>query len=1163
MKWKKLVSLLIVSVFVFSALAAVNGPAKAQEGEFVDSITIEVRTSQQTALGEVATRDLDVFLQTVPGSEYDSLSDSWKEQMDTYRSIGSYNSQFYNPAHTVSPYEVEIEGEYQFNPFAIKKIRQAQNFLIDRGMIADEMYDGYAEARYLWIAQSGPGYDEYFRQIQEDMGWSRGGDKEKGLNMVQEAMEAARDDEDNLKGRLRQGDDDFWEYRPSSDGEWNDIEITGITRTEDEREEIGEYQSRLLEDCGFQVDNRKMDRTAYSAIIWSSPPEDLEWGFYTGGWLASSAQYYQDVVPAQMHSGWYGYMPGGMVDTADYRYGYWSDGTSWDEEPEEEDAEFYGNRTLAKLSTDLYNGWVNDIDQYWNGMVEATRIGAEESVRCFITSTIDYYAYDKDRIKSAATDVVTGWSDVFTPRTMRTADGTLKAAQYSSQGALYMDNWNELGGSSDVYGLTQKRMAFDGGYNLNPSTGRPMSGRMQWDNDEDIEMDFQWTGEGTDRKLEKNISVPDNAVTYDHANKTWTNVGENVTSATKATYEIDLGAWHSGEDLTMADIVGYRAWIWDMTYDDGEGDNLFHGGSASQNRPYFNVLQGEVWDEENETVTIYSDYSLPVKEKVGSYLSYYTFPMLHYSQYMATQYLINQNEEYIPSGTGTYSWDEQAEHWVHWLSESQGEDITDTLQNMIDADWSPEFMTNAPIDYDETALEEKMIGIVDFYNTHNHVFVSQGPFMIDTVNAENMYVDFVRFTQEDGYPWPKDYWQDKFYIASLDVTGTNVPDLVQSPDDLEVSFDVQVDEDYPQDTTRDVTGDDDATGTIELLTQTGEVLQSVDATLAASTFSGIFDTSDLNPGQYTVKFSGKIPAQVDTTTADATVVVQAEPSDVDVENFEVNPSTVGPTEEVTISATVTNTGGESTTVELFVAGESFDEYVIDAGESLDIEETTSFENTGTYQIDLAGETKEVQVVSTDLVVSDLQVPDNAIVNDPVTITVTVSNDGNTQLEDDIYVDGESIESFTLNPNETKDLTVEHTFESSGSHQVSVGTQTNTINVREAVVIESTSLDEDEVKKGDDVEISATITNNDDVAHDVVVQVDGETVHTWNVEAGASNKQFTYTHTFSEKGDFDVTVGGEDVDTVTVESKGDTPGFTMLILGISAVAAVALYYKRRR
>lgn len=439
MNWKKLVSLLIVSVFVFSALAAVNSPAKAQEGQFVDSITIEVRTSQQTALGEVATRDLDVFMQTVPGSTYESLSDSWKEQMNTWKSIGSYNSQFYNPAHTVSPYEVEIEGQYQFNPFAIKKIRQAQNFLIDRGMIADEIYDGYAEARYLWIGQSGPGYDQYFRQIQEDLGWTRSGEKQKGLDMVQDAMESARDDP-ALEGQLQQGGDGFWEYRPSSGGSFEDIEITGITRTEDEREEIGEYQTRLLEDCGFQVDNRKMDRTAYGAIVWSSPPENLQWQFYTGGWLASAAQYYQDVVPAQMHSGWYGYMPGGFVPTADYRYGYYANGNSWDNPPDDESIEFYGNRTLARLTSDLYNGWVNDIDEYWNGMVEATRMGAEQSVRCFITSTIDYYAYDKNEIISAATDVVTGWSDVFTPRTMKTVDGTLTAAQYSSQGALYMDN---------------------------------------------------------------------------------------------------------------------------------------------------------------------------------------------------------------------------------------------------------------------------------------------------------------------------------------------------------------------------------------------------------------------------------------------------------------------------------------------------------------------------------------------------------------------------------------------------------------------------------------------------------------------------------------------------------------------------------------------------
>ncbi|MFW6375530.1 MAG: ABC transporter substrate-binding protein [Thermoplasmatota archaeon] len=1162
MKWKKLVSLLIVSVFVFSALAVVNSPAEAQEeGEFIDSITIEVRTSQQTALGEVATRDLDVFLQTVPGATYDELSDSWKAEMDTYRSIGSYNNMYYNPAHTESPYEVEIEDELQFNPFAIKEVRQAQNFLIDRGMIVDEIFDGYGEARYLWMAQSGPGYEEYFAEIVDELGYTRSGDEEKGYEMIQTAMEDARDDDD-LEGELRE-EGGNWQYRPPG-GSWDDIEITGITRSdESEREEIGEYQTRLLEDAGFEVDNRKMDRTSYSEIVFSSPPENLEWQFYTGGWLASAAQYYQEVVPAQMHSGWYGYMPGGWVPTADYRYGYYSDGTSWDGEPEE-GAEFYGNESLAPLTNDLYNGWVNDLDEYWSGMQEATKMGADEAVRVFVSSTYDFYAYDKDEIVTAATDVVTGWSDFFTPRTMKTQDGELTGAQYSSQGALYMDNWNEIGGSSDVYGLMQKRMAFDDSYNLDPSNGRPISNRFQWE-DEDVELDFQWTGEDADKELHNNISVPEDAMTYDHANKTWTTVGENVSSAVKATYDIETGAWHTGEDLSVADIIGYRAWMWDMTYDDGEGDNLYNGELASSSKPYFDVLKGEEWDEENETVTIYSDYTLPVKSKVGSYLSYYTMPQLHYSQYMATQYLINENEEYIPSGTGSYSWDEQADHWVHWLSENQGEDITDTLQNMIDADWEPEFMTNAPADYDEN-LEAKMQGIIDFYDDHEHVYASQGPFIIDTVNAENMYVDFVRFTEEDGYPFPKDYWQDKFYIAKLDVTSSDVPSFVQSPDELEVSFDVQVDEDYPQDVTRDVTGDDDATGVIEIIDEVGSVVKSTDATLVASTFTGTFNTSDLAPGEYTVRFSGAIESQVDTSTGEGTVIVQAEPSDVEVSNFEADPSTVGPGEDVTISASLTNNGGESETVDLVIGGETVESYVLDAGESMDIEETTSFDSPGTYQINLAGETIEVQVISTDLVVDEFNVPSNAVVDKEVTITATVRNDGNTELEDSIYVDGEGVESFTLDGGEEKELTVEHTFDSTGSHEVSVGSQTQTINIQEAIVIESAKVDDNEVKEGDDVEITATITNNDDTSHDVEVKVGGETVHTWSVDAEASNEEFTYTHTFEDEGDFEVTVGEESVDTVEVESKGDgggIPGFTMALLGISAVAAIALYHRRRK
>ena len=239
-------------------------------------------------------------------------------------------------------------------------------------------------------------------------------------------------------------------------------------------------------------------------------------------------------------------------------------------------------------------------------------------------------------------------------------------------------------------------------------------------------------------------------------------------------------------------------------------------------------------------------------------------------------------------------------------------------------------------------------------------------------------------------------------------------------------------------------------------------------------------------------------------------------------------------------------------------------YVVGAGETVSVDETYSFSQPGTYQISVAGETKSVQVVSTNLVVSNLDVPDSAIVGEAVTISVSVENTGNAELTESIYIDDSAVEDFTLAAGESDDLSIEHTFDTTGDHEVSVGTDSQMISIQEAIVIENPSVGKDSVDKGKSVEISATITNNDDVAHDVKVTVDGETVHTFNVEAGAS-QQFTYDHTFDEKGTFDVEVGGQSAGSVEVKSGGDggTPGFTMVLLGISAVAAVALYYRRRQ
>ncbi|MFW5904448.1 MAG: ABC transporter substrate-binding protein [Candidatus Saliniplasma sp.] len=721
MNWKKYMTLVIVSIFVLSSVSVFNTSTKAQD-EFIDSITIEVRTNKTAAIDDVANGDLDVFLSPISGEFYENINESWKEKMDTWRSIARYNTMLFNPAHTVSPYECNVSGEYLFNPFTIKEIRKAQNFLVNREKIVEEMYDGFGDPRYLWVAQGGPGYYGYFEEIIDQRGYTPSGNKEKGIQMIQDAMEEANNS-DELEGELRKGEDGYWEYR-SPRGSWEYIELTGLIGSTDESTAISEYQAGLLEECGFKVDIRYYQ----SGInyLYDTDPADLKWHFYPGTWRPSGARYYQETLATMMYAGWRGYMPGGSVPDADYRYGYEIDGN------------FYGNRTLERVTKELYDGRVTDIDEYWNKLVKTAELGLDQSVRIFLVSEYNFYPYDKDRVCHASTDVLTGWSDVFTPRTVRTTDGTLTLAQYSSQNVLYRESWNELGGSSDINGKRQKKMLMDQGSFIGPSNGKPRPMRTDWTEsglDTKIEKDYSWE----DETLQKGIDVPSDAVIYNSSSNQWEDVGEDKKSAVKVKYDIVTGKWHSDANLTLRYVMGWHAWSWDMAFEDGADDPYYHREFGRRKRSFFNNIVGEKWDEDNQTYTIWGDYTFPADSKIGHYYS--IWPAVPYYQYQAAQFLVNQDDEYIPDGTGTYSWNEhEADHWIDWLSKDQGENITETLQNMIDKDYTPWFMkeeNNAPIPVTQEELNEEMQHLIDFYNEHNHIFASNGPFLLDNYDDEN------------------------------------------------------------------------------------------------------------------------------------------------------------------------------------------------------------------------------------------------------------------------------------------------------------------------------------------------------------------------------------------------------------------------------------------
>jgi len=542
---KKIISVLIATVLIMAGVTVVANSIAAQEPRYIETITLEVRTTQETGLGDTAVGDIDVFIQSVPGELFDGISDEWKARLGTWASSGSYNNFILNPAfdkETQDEYPetdmtmvggglpvINVAGEWQFNPMADRHIRFAQNFMIDRTDYLEDLYGGYGSERYLAMGQEEPGFEEFYRPIVERLEINQDGDFSRAFDMIQERMNYWADHDGIEEWTGQSLENTGTDANPVWEFGGDQIELTSANRIEDERLSIGHDWSDKMEDMGFAVNRFDGEAAMLFGMTLFADASDMGWHMYTGGWIASAANVFQQAAMNQMYLAWYGWQIG-MID-----------GTWQFDDIQDPDIEQKGR--------DLLGGRAPDMETYWQWMMDIAEYGMEESVRIFLVTTYDFFCYDADRVAEAATDVVTGWAGIYSPRTLkiRDPDGAFKVAQYSSVGALYMDNWNRIDGSGDTYSMQQQDMARDFTMYNHPAEGMPIGIRTDYEYQED----YIWDG----ADLVRNMDVPSGAIDYDVQNREWVEVGDGLNAATAVTFNFyetgdgDLGKYHDGNPI--------------------------------------------------------------------------------------------------------------------------------------------------------------------------------------------------------------------------------------------------------------------------------------------------------------------------------------------------------------------------------------------------------------------------------------------------------------------------------------------------------------------------------------------------------------------------------------------------------------------------------------
>ncbi|CAN5718900.1 ABC transporter substrate-binding protein [soil metagenome] len=543
-----------VSASLVAKMAASPQLASGQDakvGAATDVLTFSAFNVDQAPLN-IQNGDMDLYLFGLKTAGAQSL-----EGADDVRLIhapASTLSLILNPAPA---------NEGAFNPFSVREIRFAMQYLIDRDFIANDIYQGRALPMLTNISQLD--YDQLtiFPVVSAA---NIAYDPDVATQQIGAAMEAA--------GATLQGD--AWTFNGSP------VMVKIVTRVEDERRDIGDLVRSTLEGIGFQVQPIYQQFGPATLAVYASDPKTFQWHIYTEGWGRGAAVRYDDAGINQFAAPWLGNMPGWQ------EVGFWQ----------------YENETLDDLGQRLYRGEFASREERDALYQEMTGVALDESVRVWLVTALQSFPI-RTEVEHLTEDIVSGPRNVF----------ALRGAEIPGSNEIRVGNlwvwterttWNPVAGFGDVYSSDVYKNMVDSPIINHPFTGLPNAFRA----------DFAVETAGPDGTLE----VPGDAVMWDAAQDVWTPVGDGVTAKSKVTFDYTKylqATWHHGPPITMADVIYPIAQGYEIAFDDAKVQIETALGITA--RPLYETFRGYRFGE--STVEVFVDYWHFEEGYIGSYAS--------------------------------------------------------------------------------------------------------------------------------------------------------------------------------------------------------------------------------------------------------------------------------------------------------------------------------------------------------------------------------------------------------------------------------------------------------------------------------------------------------------------------------------------------------------
>lgn len=511
---RRIWALAIVALVIGSALIAVAPRARAAtvpNGPWLDRVVWSVNGDASQALTDIIEGNTDLFDFSLQGPT-DKLRARSSFDVSTIETYGSVDGFVFNPMP---------QADGSFNPFTLREVREAMQYLVDRDLIGREILGGF----YIpYVTPFHPKSADYGRFIDTEVTMEDRyvTNPQRAKQLIDTAMAAA--------GATK-----------NAQGKWVrnsvPVEIVVWARVEDERLAIGQYLGTLLDGMGFTVTVQPVDRT-FIAEVYEGPPDQGLWHVYTEGWSFTANVFLDDI---QLY---------------DFHACYWE---IWCEAFPTQNG-YAPPTALVDATEAVAFGEYTSLQDREDKIRSSIPIAMSESYRMWLVAEAAVFPVSSRM--SVAYDLFGGPHAEIASRT----------AKISGQTCLYdggttctgrfvnflpgQQAWNPWPVASEtLYDALQMDMFRDFGMLRHPHRGQLIDNRNA--------VTVTTTGPtGTP------LSVPATAVKYNTTSGAWEAIGSGVTATSKATITPTFGPWHHGPAMTMDDVKAWIALTWRMAFGD-------------------------------------------------------------------------------------------------------------------------------------------------------------------------------------------------------------------------------------------------------------------------------------------------------------------------------------------------------------------------------------------------------------------------------------------------------------------------------------------------------------------------------------------------------------------------------------------------------------------